>query len=277
MLEVLEHAFKDSFYMLPFLFGAYLLIEYIEQCSSERLQRFVSGIGRFGPLEGALVGCIPQCGFSAATANFYSNRVVTLGTLVAVFLSTSDEAVAVLMMHPEQLGTIFKLIGAKIAVAAIAGFAVESVFSSSPDVYKNAIHTKHQHCHKHGGGVKSFLLSATKHTVGTYLLIFATTAVLGIAIEWLGETNLAHFLMSGTWYQPFIAALVGFLPNCAASVLLAQLYVSGVLEFGSLLAGLCTGAGVGLVVLFKENRPFKENLKIMCIMYVVAVVVGVLF
>lgn len=277
MIEVLEHAFKDSFYMLPFLFVAYILIEYIEQSSSDKLQKLVKRFGRFGPFGGALLGCIPQCGFSTATANFYSNRIVTLGTLIAVFLSTSDEAVAVLIMYPEQLGTILKLIGAKIAVASVAGFAVDFIFKSSPDIYINAIHSKHERCHEHGGGVKSVLLSATKHTVGTYLLIFATTAVLDMAIEWLGETNLAHFLMSGAWYQPFVAALVGFLPNCAVSVLLAQLYVSGVLKFGSLLAGLCTGAGVGLVVLFKENRRLKENLKIMCIMYIVAVVVGLLF
>jgi len=277
MDEVLIHAFKDSFYMLPFLFAAYLIIEFIEQSSSQRMQGFIARLGRFGSLGGALLGCVPQCGFSAAAANFYSNRVITLGTLVAVFLSTSDEAVAVLVSYPEQRGTIVKLIAVKIIVAAVAGFFLDMIFKSKPDAGITAVHLKHEHCHRGKSGFGAVFTAALKHTAVTYTIIFIITALLGWAMDGFGEARMSAVMMSGSWFQPFIAAIVGFIPNCASSVLLTQLYVSGTLSLGSLVAGLCTGAGVGLVVLFKENRPIKENFKIMGIMYVISVVAGLLF
>lgn len=276
MAEILHHAFFDSINMVPFLFIAYLIIEYIEQRSSDKMQSMILGFGKFGPLGGAVLGCIPQCGFSASAANLYANRVITLGTLAAVFLSTSDEAVPLLLSNPEHSGVIVKLLAVKIIIGAVAGFVVDAVFKSSPDIAKSQLHHKHEHCCEHKG-LSAIFNAAVKHTVVTYIFILIISIVMEAAIHGFGEEKIASLFMADTIFQPFIAALVGFIPNCAASVLLTQLYIDGTLSFGSVVAGLCTGAGVGLTVLFKENRPVKDNFKVMGVTYVVAVIAGLVF
>lgn len=274
--EILVHALKDGVYMLPFLFAAYVVIEYIEQSSSEKMENLMRGFGRYGAIGGALFGCVPQCGFSAAAANFYSNKVITIGTLLAVFLSTSDEAVVILFSCPGQGLTILKLIAVKVVIAALVGFFADLIIKREAQSYKAALHIKHSRCHDDGGGIKTVLVSAVKHTFVMFVLIFIITALLGTMIELLGESRLSQLFVSKSWIQPFISALVGFVPNCASSVLLAQLYANGILDFGALVAGLCTGTGVGIIVLFKENRPIKENFVIMAVMYAVAVIAGIL-
>lgn len=277
ILHILHHAFEDSIKMVPFLFVAYFIIEYIEQYSSEKMQKLMAGFGKFGPLGGAVLGCVPQCGFSAAAANFFSNKVITIGTLVAVFIATSDEAVPLLVSNPGHSGVIFKLLAIKIAIAAVVGFALDFIFKSTPDLSKTQIHAKHADC-CHGEKTRgSMFVAAAKHTLGTYIFIFAISVALGAAMEWLGEERFSAIFMANSFFQPFVAAIIGFIPNCAASVLLTQLYIEGTLSFGSVVAGLCTGAGVGLAVLFKENRPMKSNFSIMGIIYIVAVIAGLIF
>lgn len=274
MSDILMHAVEDSVYMIPFLFAAYIIIEFIERHSSDRMQKVMSGFGKLGPVGGAFLGCVPQCGFSAVAANFYSNRVITLGTLVAVFISTSDEALAVLVSSPHQGGTVLKLIAVKVVIALVTGFLADFIFKSKPDVEKTVVHAKHEHCHGEGDKIGDVFRSAIKHTLSTYILIIIISVILTFAMHELGEEKLSQILMSGTFFQPFAAAAVGFIPNCAASVLLTQLYVEGTLSFGSLVAGLCSSAGVGLVVLFKENKPIRENFKILGVVYAVAIVAG---
>lgn len=269
------HAFSHSVSTVPFLFIAYFIIEYIEKRSSENMQRVMVRLGKFGPFGGAVLGCVPQCGFSASAANFYSNRVITLGTLVAVFISTSDEAIPMLLSNPQHGCTVLKLIGVKVIIGAVAGFAVDMIFKSSVAT-NDELHHKHGHCCKDEEGFGSMLLAATKHTISTYAFIFFVSFVLCFAVETLGHDRVGMLFMSDTIFQPFLAALVGFIPNCASSVLITQLYIEGTLSFGSVVAGLCTGAGVGLAVLFKENRPVKDNFKIMAILYAVAVIAGLL-
>lgn len=271
----IQHAFSHSVNTVPFLFIAYFLIEYIEKRSSDKMQRTMTRLGRFGPFGGAVLGCVPQCGFSASAANFYSNRVVTLGTLIAVFISTSDEAIPILLSNPQFGGTILKLIGAKIVIGALAGFAVDLIFKAPASTH-DELHHKHGHCCRDEEGFGSMLLAAAKHTAGTYAFIFVVSFVLCAAVDTLGHDKVSVLFMSDTVFQPFLAALIGFIPNCASSVLLTQLYIEGTLSFGSVVAGLCTGAGVGLAVLFKENRPLKDNFKIMAILYAAAVIAGLL-
>ncbi len=275
-LHILHHAFEDSVKMVPFLFVAYFIIEYIEQHSSEKMQKLMTGFGKFGPFGGAVLGCVPQCGFSAAAANFYSNKVITVGTLVAVFIATSDEAVPLLLSNPQHSSVIFKLLGIKIAIATVVGFVIDFVFKSKPDLSGTQLHAKHADC-CHDEKKRSMIFASVKHTLETYIFIFVISVALGAAMEWLGEDRFSSLFMADSLFQPFVAALIGIIPNCAASVLLTQLYTEGTLSFGSVIAGLCTGAGVGLAVLFKENRPLKANLSIMIIIYVVAVIAGLLF
>ncbi|MBR2477184.1 MAG: arsenic efflux protein [Clostridia bacterium] len=270
-----QHAFSHSVGTVPFLFLAYFVIEYIEKRSSDKMQRTMTRLGRFGPFGGAVLGCVPQCGFSASAANFYSNRVVTLGTLVAVFISTSDEAIPMLLSNSAHAGTVLKLLGAKVVIGALAGFVVDMLFKTSSAAH-DEIHHKHGHCCKDEEGFGSMLFAAAKHTLSTYAFIFIVSFILCAAVEKFGSERVGALFMSDTVFQPFIAALIGFIPNCASSVLLTQLYIEGTLSFGSAVAGLCTGAGVGLAVLFKENRPMKDNFKIMAILYAVSVIAGLL-
>ncbi len=277
MAEFFHHAFFDSVNMVPFLFVAYLIIEYIEQYSSERLEGLMRGFGKFGPIGGAVLGCVPQCGFSASAANLYSNRVITAGTLIAVFLSTSDEAVPLLLSVPQYGGVVLKLIGVKILIGVAAGFAADFLLKSSPDTKGIELHHRHGHCCEGEKGILPMIGAAAKHTAGTYIFILIISVAMEAAIHISGHERIASLFMENTIIQPFIAALIGFIPNCAPSVLLTQLYIDGVLSFGSVVAGLCTGAGVGIAVLFKENRPMKDNLKIMSLTYVAAVIAGLIF
>ena len=280
MLDIILDTFIDSLKMLPFLFLSYLLIEYIEHTSSKKIENLLKKSGKFGPLAGALLGLIPQCGFSVTASNLYSGRVITLGTLFAVFLATSDEAIPILLSHPNNLFEIVKILLAKFIIAFIIGFLVDlvikkinkqKVLESSEDEHEH-IHNMCKDCDcEHG-----LLHSTIKHTVSTFVFIFIISFVLHAAFHFIGEDNLSKILMSGTIFQPFIAGIIGLIPNCASSVLLTELYLSGSITFASVVTGLSTGAGVGLAVLFKMNKPQKDNFKIIGLLYAFGVFGGLI-
>ena len=274
--HLLLHSFLDALKMLPFLFAAYLVLEFIEHRSSSKLEK-VLGSRRLGVLGGALLGCLPQCGFSVAASNFYAGRVISVGTLAAVFLATSDEAVLLMLAHPEAYPMMAVLLGTKLAVGIAAGFGIDLLFrrfGQKKEGAEEAIHDLcgQEHCHcEHG-----ICLSALRHTVSLFLFLFVVLFAIEFCVEWIGEERLASLLLEGSVFQPFAAALVGFIPNCAGSVLLTELYLAGGISFGSVVAGLCTGAGVGWLVLWRVNRRWKENLCFMAALYVVAVAAGLL-
>ena len=221
------------------------------------------------------MGCVPQCGFSVAAANLYSGRIITAGTLIAVFISTSDEALPILISEPEHLPLVFLLIGAKIAIAILAGFLFDLIPGFprlNVAVDENHIH---EDCHT-GGQMKDILLDACKHTIYIAVFIALVMLALNFAIYFIGEDQLSSLLMSNHLLQPSIAALFGLIPNCAPSIILTELYLSGSLSFGSLLAGLITGAGMGLVVLFRSNRQVKQNLLILLFLFAVGAISGTL-
>lgn len=275
-LEAFLDAFLDSLKMLPFLFIAYLILEYIEHRSSTKLEKML-GSNRLGSVGGALLGCVPQCGFSVTAANLYAGRVITVGTLVAVFLSTSDEALPLMLAHPEAYPMMFALLGIKVGIAIAAGFAVDFVArwinkNKRPEEPAEEIHAMCKTCHcEHG-----IWGSAIRHTLSIFLFIFVVMLALNLLVAWIGEEQLASFLLTGSAFQPLVAGLIGFIPNCAASVLLTELYLAGSISFGSAVAGLCTSAGVGLAVLFKVNRNVKDNLLITLTLYVVGVLSGMI-
>lgn len=277
-LDVLLEALIDSAKMLPFLFLAFLLMEFLEHKAGYKLVNFLrrTGGGRAGGAAvGALIGCVPQCGFSVAASNLYAGRVISAGTLIAVFLSTSDEAVPVLLAHPDKAGMVWKLLLVKVLIAAVAGIAVDLVMK----VLK--IRTDDENiseiCSESGCGCGSHGIwySALKHTIGIIIFIFIVNLVLGAVMSFVGEEAVEHFLGCMGVFQPLLAGLVGMIPNCAASVLVTELYAEGALSFGSAIAGLCTGAGVGLAVLFKANKSLKENLIIVGIVYAVGSICGI--
>ena len=285
MLHVLEHTLTDSLKMLPFLFLAYLLIEYIEHSHSKKIEKALGKSGKYGPFVGALLGLIPQCGFSVTASSFYSGRVITIGTLLSVYLATSDEAIPVLLTHPDNIGIILKLLLVKFIIAFLAGFIIDFILNKfhkkRHDKNPHEVETKtHEHIHKmcHGCDCENsnILKSTIKHTINIFLFIVLITFILNLAIHFIGEENLSKILMSGSIFQPFVAALIGLIPNCASSVLLTELYIAGNISFASIIAGLSTGAGVGLVVLFKTNKNIKQNLKILGLLYGIGVLSGII-
>lgn len=276
--EIVAEAAVDCAKMLPFLFLAYLLIEYIEQRHSQRINGMLSAQRRFGFAMGAVLGVVPQCGFSAMAANLYSSRVITLGTLLAVFLSTSDEAIPILLANPGSFSLLLKLLAVKIIAAAAAGLLADTLLRRLLTKGNTGGFTGNMEdcdCHEHEDGEK-ILPAALRHTVHIFILLFFVTLVLGAVVHFIGEETLSGWLASlGSW-QIFAAGLIGLIPNCAASVLLTGLLVSGGLSFPAAAAGLCTGAGVGLIVLFRANHNWKENLKITCVLYAFGCAAGLI-
>ena len=278
MIKILMDALKDTLLMIPFLFGVYILIEYMEHASSDKIERAFKRMGPFGPLGGAVIGTVPQCGVSAAAANLYSGRVISLGTIIAVFIATNDEAIPILIANPEKISVLWKLLVIKIVAAVLVGILVDIIYKfyrrNKPADNENHFHELCENC---GCDEHGILFSALIHTANISLFVFIITLVLNAAISFVGEDTIARVMMSDNFFQPFVSALVGFIPNCASSVIITQLYLEdGILSFGSAIAGLCTSAGLGLLVLFKTNKKhMKQNFMICGILYAAAVLIGV--
>lgn len=277
--EAALDALLDSLKMLPFLFLAYWLIEYIERRHSEKIEHALAGGGRFGFVPGALLGCVPQCGFSAMAANLYASKVITLGTLIAVFLSTSDEAVPLLIASPDHWTDLLIILGIKVLCGLIAGFVLDILLQKAlPASLRGGYAGKQQEvdCHGHHEH-DGILLASIKHTLSIFAFILVFNLLMGLLIGWVGEETIAAFVSGWGWLQPLVAGLVGLIPNCAASVLLTQLYINGALTMGGVIAGLCTGAGVGLAVLVRTNRrAVKQNLFVIGVLYVFGAAFGLL-
>lgn len=276
-LDILTDALVDSLKMLPFLFGAYLLMEWLEHRSGEGMEALLAKARRLGPFTGALLGCVPQCGFSVAAANLYAGRVITMGTLVAVFLSTSDEAVPLLLASPEHWRQMIGLLAIKLIVALAAGFLLDFVCKGIlPHAMRGgyAGSAADVDCHEHEDedGVWK---AALKHTLHIFLYILLFNGALGLLTAWVGEDAIAAFLVAAGSWQPFAAAVIGLIPNCVSSVLITQLYMAGTLSLGGAVAGLSTGAGVGLAVLVRANRKRKQNALIVLLLYAIGVLAGV--
>ncbi len=278
ILDVFLDALLDCLRDLPFLFAAFLLLEAVEHHASEKMNRALAGAGGFGPLAGALLGCVPQCGFSIMAANLYTGGVITLGTLLAVFLSTSDEALVILLSNPSYVKDVGLLLVTKVIIGVIAGYLVMGAERAVRRKYhqpaKDIGHLcGHCGCQEQGEGI---LKPALRHTGEVILFLFLFTFVLNLLLEGIGMERLSRLLLADTVFQPFLAALIGLIPNCAASVILTQLYIDGVISFGSAIAGLCSSAGLGLLVLFRVNKNRKEDLFITGLLLAISVTAGII-
>lgn len=272
ILHALLHALKDTLIAIPFLFIAYLLMEFIEHKASSKMEGSLKKYGRLGPLIGAPLGCIPQCGFSATASNLYTAGMITEGTLLAVFLATSDEAIPILLGSPEMHSSIWKFILCKLIIAILAGLAIDFSYKILK-IKKTPI----EMCEDCGCEEESGILKpAIKHTVKIAVFILIINLILEAVMILVPNDTLNNILLSGSYAQPFITALVGLIPNCAISVAITELYVAGSLSFGSAIAGLCSGAGIGLAVLFKTNKCLKENIRIIVILYGISSLFGFL-
>lgn len=275
MLDVIIDTLLDTVRLLPFLFLTYLLMEYLEHRAAEKMQAAVEKAGRLGPLPGGLLGIVPQCGFSAAAANLYAGRVITLGTLIAVFLSTSDEMLPILISQADVVGpgTILKILALKAIIGMVAGFLVDLLVHPKKHGQEH-IHDicEHENCHCNEDG--SIWKSAVIHTVQIAFFILVITFILNTVLFIFGEEALGKLLLNRPVAGELLAALVGLIPNCAASVVLTRLYLEGAMSFAACMSGLLTGAGIGSLVLFRVNRNKRENIRILLLLYGIGVAAG---
>lgn len=273
MLDVIVDTLIDSVKLIPFLFITYLIMEYIEHKTSNKVKSAIQKSGRCGPLIGGLLGIIPQCGFSVAATNLYATRIINLGTLMAVYLATSDEMLPIMISEGIPILTIVKILGIKLIIAVAVGFIIDLIIQARKKTEEERIIDlcEKEHCDCDHGIIKS----ALKHTINILIFVIIITFAINTVIYFIGENNIANFLQSNPILAPVLASLIGLVPNCASSVILTQLYLENVITVSTMISGLLVGAGVGLAVLFKMNKGLKENLKIVGILFVVGVISGV--
>lgn len=278
-LHLIYHSFIDTIKLVPFLFLTYVLMEYLEHRTSGSAEKVLKHSGRFGALLGSAIGIIPQCGFSSAAASLYSARVISMGTLIAVFLSTSDEMVPIFISRPNaSLTVMMKFLAAKFVIALIVGFLVDFIIKSIhrrkgiKQEIKIEELCERDKCHCHSDILKSALV----HTGKITLFIFIFTFILSFVVDLIGEDNIALLVSSKPILANILSALVGLIPNCASSIIVSELFIEGVISSGALLSGLLVNSGVAIAVLVRTNRPRKNSWLIISILFAVSVLVGII-
>ena len=268
--EVVLDTLIDGIKLIPFLFVAFLIIELLEHKLDSK--KIVSKSGKFGPFIGSILGAFPQCGFSVLGTNLYSTRIITLGTLISIYLSTSDEMIPVMLSQKIDTITVLKIIGIKVIVGMIFGFIIDLLIRRKEEVHiKDCCEEDHCHCEK------GILRSTLHHTLSIFLFILVASLLINTILFFLGEEFLQTLFLKDSIFGPFVSSLVGLIPNCASSVVITELYLSSAITFGALMSGLLTGAGVGILVLFRTNKNLKENISILLTIYSIGVIIGMVF
>lgn len=288
-MGIFEEALLDTGRLVPLLALIYFFIGLLEYRYGDSINHFIIRVGGMGPLFGALLGCIPQCGFSVVASALYVKRLISTGTLMAVFLSTSDEAVPILLSMPHKAHMAGLLITIKFVVAISAGLTVDLLMArfgkgsagsarSGEKSFSEAL-CGHPGCCDHGlhdrpSAFRALLVHPLLHTVKIFVFLFSLTLVFNYLMGLLGPERMQALFLNGTFLQPLCASIVGLFPNCFASVLLAQLYDGNIITFGSMVAGLCAASGLGLMILFKENKDLKDTLRVVGILLAISVLTG---
>lgn len=293
MFEALEDAFFDTLKALPILYLVYLLVAFFSHKNILKTSK------KTGPLLASALGQIPQCGFSGVMADLYSKKHITMGTLLAVFIATSDEAIPIMLSQPQSITIILCLLAIKFVSGVVFGYFVDYVLIRKRNVvpakelnsscHFSGIEDEEDHCYCHAEHHKNeikvkkldhdhcadnIFLHALKHTLDIAFYLLLASIIINLLIYFIGIENISSLLVSNSIFQPLLVGLFGLIPSCAISVLFVQLFFSGVLSFGSLIAGLCAGAGLGLVILFTKNKNIKENFLILSLLYIFSVIIG---
>lgn len=275
MFDMVMDAAMDSIKLIPFLFLTYLLMEWLEHKTGAAARERIRKAGKLGPVWGGLLGVIPQCGFSVAATSLFSGRVITIGTLLAVYLSTSDEMLPIMISNAVPVTTIAKILACKAAIGIFSGIAVEYLYIHVLKKQEKEMHIhdicEEEHCHCEHGIVRS----AAVHTLKIFGYILVICLILNVIIGYVGEETLAGVFSGMPVVGEMIAALVGMIPNCASSVVITQLYLDGIIKAGAMMSGLLVNAGVGLMVLFRLNKNRSENLKVLGTLYALGVFWGI--
>ena len=289
MLEIIEDTLIDAIKLLPFLFITYLIMEYIEHKMGHKTKQAIKKSVKWVPIIGSILGVFPQCGFSVSATNLYAGRVITLGTLIAVYLSTSDEMLPIFISEAVSPIIILKILGIKLVIGMIAGIIIDLIVHIINNKIINKQNSKEmveeneedeighiceeEHCHCNESGI---LKSSIHHTLSIFLFIIIITFIINTVVHFVGEGTIASWILNKPVIGPLITSLIGLIPNCAASVIITNMYLENVISLGSMISGLLTGAGVGLAVLFKTNNKIKENIGIIFLLYAIGAISGII-
>ena len=276
-------AVVDSIHMLPFLFFIFVFIELIEYFYSDKMKKLAQYSDRVGPLAGSLAASFPQCGFSVIASTLYTKRMITKGTLLAVYLSTSDEAIPVIMSEPSKIGLVVPILLTKILIAITAGYAIDFILDKTQknnltiDIEQEEPEEGCCHHHLNVKRKRDLIIHPVFHTLNVFIFIFLVTLGINYLVFLVGgEENLGQYFLHDSIFQPVITAIVGLIPNCAASVAITVMYLKGAIGFGSVISGLCSSAGLGLLVLLKKNDSLKDTLKIVFLLLFVSIFSGII-
>lgn len=274
MKEILLDTLLDAIKLLPFLFITFLLMEYIEHSFTKNGKERIKKAGKLGPFFGGLLGAVPQCGFSVMATNLYATRIVTLGTLISIYLSTSDEMLPILISQKCSFSIIIKILLIKVLIGMLAGLIIDFIIrkKTKSSNYEIKKFCDEEHCDCEHGIIKSSI----KHTFNILIFIIVITLLLNLGFYYFGNDSIEKLFLKDSFFSPFISSLIGLIPNCGASVILTELYLNNVISFASVIAGLLTGSGVALLVLFKINKNVKENVKILLTVYFIGALSGVI-
>lgn len=281
LAEWIADAIGDSVAVLPWLFVIFILIELFEYYCADKVKNFIKYAHKSGPIIGSLVSIIPQCGFSVIASTLYVRKYLTMGTLIAIYLATSDEAIPLLLTKPEYFKYILPIIGLKLIIAIPAGYLIDFLFKpelkDKPETEKTDKNFEDVGCCKHEvstPGKEQLLWHPLKHTFSIFVFILIITLILNFLID---EEKITNFYQNGFLLyrivQPIITAFIGLIPNCAISLAITVMMLKGTISFGATMAGLLSNAGLGLLVLLRGNRA-KNNIKIVVILLIISILFG---
>lgn len=274
MLDVILDTLIDGAKLIPFLFIAFLIIEIVEHKLTTKSKKIISKSGKLGPVIGSALGIVPQCGFSVMATNLYVTRIISIGTLISIYLSTSDEMLPILISQNVEIAVIAKLLGIKFLIGMFYGIIIDFIFrKKEKNEELDCSICADEHCHCGKGGI---IKSSIKHTINTVLFIMIISFIINVILEFVGEDFLSKIFFKNSIFGPFIASLIGLIPNCGASVMITELYLNNALSLGATIGGLLTGSGVAVLVLFKTNKNLKENLAILGTLYGLGAITGVI-
>lgn len=270
MKDILIDTCLDSLKLIPFLFIAFLIIELFEHKLAKKTKASIIKTKKFGPIVGALLGAIPQCGFASVATNLYVTRIISLGTLISIYLSTSDEMLPILLSHNTPIKDILVILGIKVAIGIIMGVIIDFIIRKQEKGEFSICEDDKCDCKD------SIIKSSIIHTLKTIIFIFLITFLLNILMSYISEDVLSNIFMKKSLFAPIFASLIGLIPNCASSVVITEFYLNGIITMGTCIAGLLTNAGLALIVLFKTNKNIKENIGILSIIYLIGVISGII-
>lgn len=272
MLDIIFDTLWDGIKLIPFLFVAFLIIELIEHKFNKKTKNVIKKSGKYGPIIGSLFGLIPQCGFSVVATNFYITRVISIGTLFAIYLSTSDEMLPLMLSEGSSFKTILCILLIKFICGIVFGLIIDKI------IRKKNIRLEYDYhlCDKdHCDCSHSVMKSSIKHTINTLFFVLIISFIFNVLFEYLGTEVISKMFMKDNLFGPFVGSLIGLIPNCGASIALTELFLKGAINMGTCIAGLLTGSGVAIIVLFKSNKNLKENIFIVTVLYLIGVLVGI--